>query len=185
MVSLDGDDFRGIWVRLEGLYICDGPFACVVPHQARSRPHRANTGDVDDGSTAALLQRRHRDPDAQVDALDIHREDPVEFVLRHFQRGFVLVTRPCVVDQDVQAAELGDREVHNLLPVVAGCDVRFDGRNVAVRVVGEGFLQAFLVHVSRDHFGAFFDELAHCGETEAGGGSYETCWLDGHSSLLA
>lgn len=61
-------------------HIRNSTFAGVVPYQSWSRPRGANTGDVNDGSAAFLLQELWDDVlYAEEDGLDIDGEDLVEF----------------------------------------------------------------------------------------------------------
>lgn len=82
-------------------HIRNSPFTSIVPNQAGPGPHGTNTGDIDDASTASLLQSGHGSRQTQVDALDVDGEDPVELVLGDIQRRLVLVAGARVVDHDV------------------------------------------------------------------------------------
>jgi len=150
-------------------YICHGRLASIIPDQARTRPHRANGCDIDDTPTTSLFHRGDRGRYTQKDTLDIDAHDLVEFGLGDLERGLVLVTRACVVDEDVQSAELAHRGVNHLLPVPLHGDVGRQSVHVLVvlRVGGESLLQALGVHVGGDDLRALFDEFLRAGKAEA------------------
>lgn len=150
-------------------HIGDRSFTGVVPDQTGPGSHGADARDVDDGPTAPALQGGHGGGDAQEDALDVDRHDPVVLLLRHLERGLVLVTRAGVVDEHVQAAKLFHRRLHHLVPVGLDRDVGGDGLDVLVvlRVGRVDLLESVAVHVGRHHLGPFLDELLGARQTES------------------
>lgn len=113
-----------------GTHIRNSSFTGVVPYQTRSRPHGSNAGNVDDTATTSLLQSGYGGRNAQIDTLDIDGKDSIELVLGHVQRWLVLVARPCIVDENVQAAELGYCRIDDLGPVFRRGDVGSQGGDV-------------------------------------------------------
>lgn len=93
-------------------------FAGIIPHQPRPRSDSANARDVDNGAALSQLKhlRNHVD-NAPVYAFQIRRDDFVELFLRDFERGLILVGGPGIVDEDVEAVEVGDGGLAEAGPV--------------------------------------------------------------------
>ena len=151
-------------------YIRYRPFASIIPHQARSRAHGTNAGDIDNTPSAPLPQRWHHGGHAQINTLDIDRKHLIELVFGHVHRRLVLIAGPRVVDDDVQAAELRDRRVDDFRPVRRRRHVGGHGRDVCsgcgVDVVD--FSERVAVDVARHDFRAFRHEFAGYRQSEPG-----------------
>lgn len=66
-------------------YSAGSPLAGRIPHQIRPRTRRADTGDVDKDSAAALLaEDRHDGPGAVIQTLRVDADQAVEFLLSDF-----------------------------------------------------------------------------------------------------
>lgn len=84
---MDGDEWGG---RLGGegelnTYIRNGAFGSIVPHQAWPGSRGTGGGDVDDGTTLALLEKLGDEGFGGVeDAFYIDVEDALEFFYCHF-----------------------------------------------------------------------------------------------------
>jgi hypothetical protein len=79
-------------------YVRHCALACIIPHQPWTRTNRANARDVDDAPAPILLHLGYNGLHREKDGLHIDHEDPVKLVTRDFERGFVPVCRPSVVD---------------------------------------------------------------------------------------
>ena len=88
-----------------------------------------------------------------------------------YQRRFILITRPRIIDHDIQAPELIFRGRYQFTPLLLTSDVRSDSGYVGGIAGGRGILglQSGGIHVGRDDRGAFGEEFLGYGEAEAGG----------------
>jgi hypothetical protein len=154
--------------KTRGTYICNSALRSIIPYQARPRPNRPNTRNIDYRASAPLLQRRHRGRNTKKHALDIHGETLVELRLRHLRRRLVPIARARVVDHDVQSAELLLGRTNERLPRVGFGDAACDGGDVVGNIRGREVLcQAVAVHIGGHNFAAFGDEEVGCCEAEA------------------
>ena len=101
----------------------EGRFGGAVGREARL-DHAPGAGrDVDDGSTALLGEVGHTEPRQQECRRDVEVEGVLEAALG---RPHGLARQPAagVVDEDVDAAELGGRRIHQAFELLALRDVR-------------------------------------------------------------
>ena len=117
-------------LKTRDTHICNSAFRSIIPHQARPRSNRPNTRNVDYCASTPLLQRRHRGRNTEKHALDIHGETLVELRLRHLCRRLIPIARACVVDHDIQSAELLLGCTNERLPRVSFGDAACDGGDV-------------------------------------------------------
>jgi hypothetical protein len=103
-----------------------------VAHQPRDR------AGVDDAAALALLFHLNgRGPRAQVGAFQMHVDDRIPDVRRQLHQGLVPEDAR-VVDQDVEAAEVVDRNLDDVLRPLLGGDVVEAGRRFAAQLFDLG-----------------------------------------------
>ncbi len=114
---------------------------------------------------------RHRVLRRQEQALDVDLVDAVELLFRHVEHRLVAVSRAGIVDNDVQAAALGERELHEAGDVGVARHVAGTGQRVSAAPgdLACDRLRTGLVHVVDDDARALFREAARDPGAESGG----------------
>ena len=160
--------------KRKGPHVRNRALTSIIPHQARPRPIRPNTRNIDNRPSPSLLERRHRSRNTMKHTLNIDIETAVKLIFSDVERRLVLVAGSRVVDDDVEATEFFLCGLHELGPDGGVGDGARDGGDVVrdVGVGGEFLREGRGVEVDGHDFAAFGDEEEGCCEAEAGCGAY-------------
>ncbi len=133
-------------------------FCAVIGRRSRRSDEAEDRGDIDDRAPAALAYRGHRSLHPQPDALLVHVDDRVPFLLRGLLQTLP-VGDASVVNENVESAELAHAGLHSAVPVSRAGYVQMnranrDGAELSVDRVGS-LLRQFVAHVADYDLRAF------------------------------